>query len=56
MTTKQKVIACHGYVNARSTARMCRVKINRVYTIWAKNGLKVQPETKNLTESMKFDS
>ena len=40
LTLKEKIFACHGNVNAISTARMCVVDILKVYSILPREGLK----------------
>ncbi|WP_341215754.1 hypothetical protein [uncultured Wocania sp.] len=39
MNLKQKVIACHGNLIAKSTALVCGCSISQVYNIWYENDL-----------------
>lgn len=41
MEITEKVLSCHGNVNAKSTAKMCGISIARVYGILHYHGLKV---------------
>jgi len=35
MTKKEKIIACYGFVNMKSTAKLCGVNRSYVSTVWS---------------------
>ncbi len=38
MNTKQKIISCIGNLNAKSTAIICNITVNYVYSAWRRVG------------------
>jgi hypothetical protein len=39
LNASEKIISCHGNVNARSAAKMCGVSRAYVYNVWHNAGL-----------------
>ncbi|WP_185956489.1 hypothetical protein [Changchengzhania lutea] len=39
MKLKDKILACHGNLIAKSTAKACGCSLSQVYNIWGQNNL-----------------
>jgi hypothetical protein len=47
MTKKEKVLVCYGFVNMRSTAKLCDVTPAYVSVLWSKEGFPYKEELRN---------
>lgn len=52
MTSKDKIISCHGKVTAKSAAIMIGISINSIYYVWRNYGLEPLPRPRSFKAYM----